>query len=365
MADPTSVPVVPETTPQASPEPAAPTPAQGEHAPSPSAPPDQGVSRESLLDAVQQAVPGLRPSQQQQDDEGGATPAPAAKPDQAAASAAKPDDFSDLSDDIPAEEMAQYRQQTQRRFHKLLGQRNDARQQVEALTGEVGKLKALEPSAQAAESVQKYLRDNDIGRDDFLMLLELGSAMRRGDFRTFYEGVKPYVQLAEEYLGLALPADLHQAVQQGQMTTQAAQQMSRTRMDGALAQSQRLRQQQLFEQNNQMIGRQNLGNAVTAAVASWEQQMKQQDPDYAAKEPLLRQIMWAVVEERGRPQTPEHAVAIAQEAYKRSGEFITRYKPPPRPTMKTPSSTGRTNGAVPEPGSLKEAVQQALERARA
>ena len=93
----------------------------------------------------------------------------------------------------------------------------------------------------------KYLQDNDIGQDDFLLTLELAAAMRRGDFKTFYEGVRPYMQLAEEYLGVQLPQDLQQRVAEGHMTTQAARLFARERMDRMLAESQRVRQAQVYD----------------------------------------------------------------------------------------------------------------------
>jgi hypothetical protein len=168
-----------------------------------------GETHESLLEAVQQAVPELRSSQQQDGTGGsGASPAQVAKPGS--------DADADLPDDPTPEELAKYSQSAKGRVNKLLEQRGKLR-------SEVDRLKVLEPNAQAADQVTKYLRDNDISRDDFLMTLELASAMRRGDFKTFYEGVRPYVKLAEEYLGHSLPPDLQQQVQQGHMTTQAAQ----------------------------------------------------------------------------------------------------------------------------------------------
>jgi hypothetical protein len=84
--------------------------------------------------------------------------------------------------------MARYKDGAKRRVDKLISQRR-------ALKDEVSRLKTLEPSAQAADSVSAYLRENDIGRDDFLLTLDLAAAMRRGDFRTFYEGIQPYVKL--------------------------------------------------------------------------------------------------------------------------------------------------------------------------
>ena len=221
------------------------------------------------------------------------------------------------------------------------------------------------PQAEAAASVQKYLHDNDIGRDDFLLLLELGAAMRRGDFRTFYEGVRPYVNLAEQYLGISLPQDLQQRVQQGQMTVDAARMFQRERMDRGLSESARLKQAQAIDQQQNFAARQNLATNVTNAVNAWEQATQQSDPDYAAKKPLLQDVMWSVVRERGPPPSPEAAIDIAKEAYRRVNEHASRWVPPKRPTSRQPSSTGRTNGALPQASTLKEAVAQAIARTRA
>ena len=46
-------------------------------------------------------------------------------------------------------------------------------------------------------------------------MLDLAAAMRRGDFRTFLEGVTPYVKLAQESLGIQLPSDLQRRSRAG------------------------------------------------------------------------------------------------------------------------------------------------------
>lgn len=361
MAD-DSLPAVDTTTTTPPPAPdaaAAPATSPGEtSAPSPSAPStDQGETRETLLQAVQKAVPELRTSQHEQQDAGGVPLAPAAKTDATAAAAdTKPTD-DDLPDEVTAEELATYHPSAKRRVDKLIEQRR-------TLRADVDRLKGLEPQAQAAESVTKYLKDNDIARDDFLLTLELAAAMRRGDFKTFYEGVRPYMQLAEEYLGVSLPTDLQQRVAEGHMTTQAARMFARERMDRALSESQRVRQAQLHDSAATVTAQTNLANAVRDEVNKWEVTTQAADPDYAAKKAAVMDTMWAVVRERGAPQSPEHAVQIAQESYRRVNERYRSWAPPKRPTSRQPSSMGRTNGAAPEAKSLKEAVQQAVERAR-
>jgi hypothetical protein len=347
---------------QATPSPSTPT---GETtAPSPSAKP--ATSREALLEAVQKAVPDKpRPDQLREGEgAGGASPAPAAKSD---AASHDEEDLSDLSDDPTPQELLEgnFQGGGRRRVKKLLRQRDEARNTAETQRAQIEQLNARMPQAEAAASVQKYLIDNDIGKDDFLLTLELAAAMRRGDFRAFYEGVKPYVDLAEQYLGVSLPQDLQQRVREGHMTTEAARLFARERMDRGLADTARLRTAQRYDQTVQQTAQQNLSAAVVQKVNAWEQATMQSDPDYAAKKPLLQDVMWSVVRERGAPPTPDAAVEIAKEAYRRVNEHSARWAPPKRPTSRQPSSTGRTNGAAPEAKNLKEAVAQAIERARA
>lgn len=334
----------------------------GDTAPPPGAgdtasPPDAGETKESLLEAVQRAVPELRQSQDGTDGDG-ASPAQVADRDRSA------DDDPELPDEITDAEKAKYSQTAKRRIEKLVKQR-------QKMAGEVSRLKTLEPNAQAAEQVRGYLRANDISQDDFLMTLELASAMRRGDFKTFYEGVKPYMKLAEEYLGMSLPPDLQQQVQQGHMTTQAAAMYSKERMDRAMAQTNAARQQMAFQQYQQTSQqtqeqqqRTYLANQVRDTVNAWEQQVMRTDPQYAAKQTAVQDTMWAVVREQGVPQSTDHAVKIANEAYRRVNERYRSWSPQRRPTSRIPSSTGRTAGVSPEPTSLREVVAQARESAR-
>jgi len=317
----------------------------------------QGDVKESLLDAMQDAVPQLRRNADRDDDDG-VSPTRAAR-------TRSVDDDSDLPEEPTPEELAKLSHAAKRRVRKLNSQRMK-------LASEVQRLKAIEPSAQAAEQVTNYLRQHDIGQDDFLLGLELMAAMRKGDFRKFYEGVRPYMKLCEEYLGLALPEDLQQRVQQGHMTTEAAAMFSRERMDRAMAQTNAVRQQaalQQFQQSSavqlQAQQREVLVGQVVTTVNAWEVKIAQKDPDYPAKKAAVQSTMKAVVQEQGPPRSTEHALQIAQEAYRRVNDQYRAWSPRRAATQRTPSSTGRTAGVPsPEPNSLLEAVKFAREGAR-
>lgn len=326
-------------------------------APPPSA--DQGETRETLLEAVTKAVPEFQEQRPGRDarEPSGAPLAPGPQAD-TATQGIRPAD--DLPDEISQEEFSQASPRTRRRIEKLVSERRSLRTEVDQLRSTLG------PGSEAADQVSKYLRDNDISREDFLLTLELAAAMRRGDFRSFYAGVKPYMDLAEQYLGLQLPQDLQQVVQRGEMSPQAAAIFHRERMDRALSDTQRLRQAYTIDQRDTTAAQQQLRDAVGNSVNAWEASVVASDPDYALKKAAVSDTMWSVLRERGNPQTPEQAVAIAQEAYARVNRHYQNWGPPPRrSTSRQPSSTGRFNGAAPEPRNLREAVEMAIDRARA
>src|SRR4029077_9846225 len=128
--------------------------------------------------------------------------------------------------------------------------------------------------------------------------------------------------------------DLQAQVNQGQMTTQAASMYSKERMDKAMAQTNAVRQQAALAQHQQSSSaqleqsrRQVLANQVATTVNNWEAQLARTDPDYGAKQAAVKNMMWAVMRETGTPQSPEHGIQIAQEAYRRVNEQYKAWAP--------------------------------------
>jgi hypothetical protein len=317
-------------------------------APSSSADP-QAESKESLLDHVLKSLPaqGEDPDKLTLPHE--ATPTsdkPSSEPGEAETTETLPD--------LTPEEMARFSSRTRTRIKQLVAERDTARTELTKAQGD----------AQVAHGLREYLSQNDITKEDFSLLIDLGAALRKGDFRSFYAGIRPYVDLAEEALGITLPPDLAQRVQQGHMTTEAARQFSQERMSRQVAESQAQRLNQ--EQTNFLTQTQRdaLGNAVHDTIINWEKQVASADPDYGHKQGLMKDLLWSVIRETGAPQNPQHAVQIANEAYRRVNEQVARFRPPPRATQPSPSSVHRATGVTPEPKSLMEAAMIGLDRAR-
>ena len=302
---------------------------------------DKAESRESLLDVVRKAAP-RKDAQPGPDGERGVS----RSGDSAAPGAQSKDDPGPLTQ----AEMDAYAPRTRRRIDEF-------RAEIKGLKAQIP---ALEAQAKATQELQTFLRQTDIAKEDFGLVLDLAAAMRRGDYRAFLEGVSPYVKLAQESLGIQLPPDLQQAVQGGHMTQDAARYTAQVRSQQQLAQAQLNRVQHETSERVNAEAVQNFQASVSNAVSEWEKGVRRSDPDYARKEPVVRELLHAVVHEVGAPRSPAEAVEIARQAYERANAMASRFVPAPRSTHQVPSSINRVNGAQAQPKSLKEAIHIAL-----
>ena len=324
-----------------------------EHAPTqttdvsaPSSGAEKSETKETLLEAVLKAVKPAEDAEEEEPLAGTSPPSEQAPP---GPDAKGEGDKADLTKDPTTEELAAYNKRTRERVEKLLGERN-----------------AYRAEAEVTQTLRNFLVTNDIAREDFQLTLDLAAAMRRGDFKAFLEGVGPYVQLATQAMGITLPTDLEQEVRAQRMTFDTAAQMSRDRYARALAEQRATRTAQIATAQTTTAQTQHLQRSIESTVASWEQGIRQTDPDYGRKEETVRQLLWSVVNEKGVPTSPEHAVEIAKEAYARANKTFATFAPQRQATRAVPSSVNNraASGARSEPKSMMEAAELGLARAR-
>jgi hypothetical protein len=275
---------------------------------------------------------------------------PATDPKTTATTAADP-----LNADPTDAELAGMVPKTKARVEKLLSERNAARTEIDS----------LKPHAAKWQKMDGYLRKNDLAAEDVNLLLGVGAAMRRGDWKAVHDGMAPYFELSRQHLGLSLPADLQTKVDAGELTGDAAKELSTTRLtnvrlaatvkangDAATAATQR-------EATNRMV------TAVQGAATQWEADAKARDPDYAKKAPTVLRISQAIMAEHGRPTTAAAAIEIANRALEETNRIFAAAKPAPVATKQNPVGAGAVTGGKSEPKSLMEAALMGLERARA
>jgi len=256
-----------------------------------------------------------------------------------------------VTDDLPdptEAELNKLRPETRKRFERLLGQRNQARRD----------LQALEPEIAQHRQLQGYLRVNQLAPDEVNTLLGLGASLRRGDYQSFLSTVTPYVMAAQEALGLRIPKDLQAQVDQGLISTEAAAELSRTRYRAGEAEHRLNTQTQQMVQQSQQ---QTLAR-VQQAVNTWEANTRARDPDYQTKAVAVKRFAQALLQERGPPRDENEAVSLIKAAYDEATQELARIRPAPKPTRAVPSSSqGSTVSASRAPKTMKEAALAALQ----
>lgn len=322
---------------------AAPSPASTPDAPAASSPAPDATPASStgepdlkagLLAAVKKAV---EPKTEAAPTDGSVQ----AKPAEDASSS----DPEDLPENVTPEEVKNYSPKAQKRIQKLIQEREGFRSQVQEI-----------------EPYREFMQEHDLSTEDLAFGLQAIAAVRKGDYEGFLKQVSPIIQLCLEYTGRSLPPDLQDQVKQGRIAPDVAVNMTKQRYDLGNAQ-QRLER---YEQEQAVQYEENFRQANRSAVASWEQSIKQSDPDYARKLDVAKAYVASIRAEYGDPQSPDDAVAIAKEAYRRADVAMKAAQPTRAPTQMSPSGVQRPSNpsAVAAPRTLMEAAMQGLERAR-
>jgi hypothetical protein len=316
-------------------------------------PPDAPVDdRAGLLAAVQKVV--------QAEPKNPAGEGSAAAPDGSSTNETKTDPQAEaqaaaLEADPTEDELKALAPKTKARIEKLLDQRRAARQEVEA----------LKPQAAKWQQMEGYLTRHDLAAEDANTLLGIGAALRRGDFKTFVEGVGPYWVLAHEALGLSVAPDLRAKVDAGEMSEDAAKQLTATRIANSRLQGQVKANTEAATAQRAEVEHARTAQAVGSAIAEWEAGIKARDPDYAKKAAAVEEEAQLLIKAHGHVKSVEEGLKIAQQAYDRINRLFAAGRPTPAPSQRQPSGARAVNGARAEPKSMMEAAQAALDRMRA
>lgn len=315
--------------------------------------PTKGDDRSELLKIAQDAVKPKDETGDKEPDEpeakGGPAPAkPDEKPD--AATQKVEDKDKDKLPEITEDEIKGYDRRSQKRIRQLIAEKKEL----------AAKLSTLEPTATVGQEFQSFIETHKLSNEDTNLLLNVGAALKRGDFEAFLKGVMPYVQIAQEATGAKLPADLQAKVDEGMIDAELAREHARLRAAKDTLQG----RVQESEQDRQAREAQDFQVAVRAAVTDWEARIRQTDPDYAAKQGTVLQFSKAIAMDKGPPRTVAEAVKLAQDAYEEANKLFGTFKAPVQPTRPSPSSGSQVaTSASPEPRNLMEAALAGLRKA--
>jgi hypothetical protein len=227
------------------------------------------------------------------------------------------------------------------RFKKLIAQRNEYRAGHEQFN-----------------KIQGYLVENGLTGEEAAEGFEVMALLKR-DPEAAWAKLKPIVQNLLVVTGNVLPDDLKSRIQRGEITRDAAMEMSRLR-----AGQQTLTQQQEFDRQRQAQAQAiQEQQAVKAEVGNWEMAIRTRDPDFDAKYDVIEGQVLRLQRTEGMPRTPTEAKAQLDRAYEAANRVFASSQP--RKPERKPVTGGRVAGTPrAEPTSMEEVVRRALEGTR-
>jgi hypothetical protein len=217
----------------------------------------------------------------------------------------------------------------------------------------LGKVKTYEQDATRYRHVQSYLDNNGVSAEEAADALHV-AALAKTNPAQAWESVRPWVEKLLIASGNVLPPELAQRVDAGELSRDAALEVSRSR-----AQVQSFEVQRTFEQQRQARqAAEAQASSIVSTAEAWEADRQTKDPNFAAKvEPLQREIAYLHATE-GKPTTPEGVKDQLTRAYKAVND---RYVPPvPKvvPRAVRPVTGGQVSGnARQAPNSILDIVR--------
>lgn len=266
-----------------------------------------------------------------------ASPADSAETTDPSAEGAKADDADDFSD-VPFNQHPRWKQ--------ILTQRNEARSKAET----------FKQDAEQYQKVQTFIDDHGLTANeaaDFLVV----AALAKLDPPAAWEAAKPFFQKLVVAAGVVLPPDIKQMVDAGQMSREAAAEVSKARAQVASVQAKQQWETQRTTQRQTVSTRE----AFTQAGEKWVADRRSKDPNFGKKEQLVAEKVTWLQRSEGYPKTPEEWTTQLAKAYKLANASLTpTVLPAPSPrTQPRPVTNGTVAAdARPKPNSLIDIVRQ-------
>lgn len=229
------------------------------------------------------------------------------------------------------------------------------------MVAERDRLKQLKEPAENYQRLTEYMESNRLTPEEVAEGFQI-MALMKNDPANARQILEQKMQGLQQFDPNYMPPDLQQEVDSGAITPERAQEMAQLRAQGNMSQfqAQQAKQQAEHErQQGQTLRQQQQGQQLANAVNQWENELQSKDADYAQKAPWVRDRLRALMQEKGKPQDPDSAVQLAQQAYKDVNERLKPLsKQNKRPSKPTPS--GGSSKTNKEPTTLDEAIDQAI-----
>lgn len=231
------------------------------------------------------------------------------------------------------------------RFKALIEQRNGLRE-----------------DATRYRNVQTFIDDNGLTGEEAANIL-VSAAKAKTDPVACLNEIRPWLQKLLIAAGEVLPDDLAARVQSGDLTHEAAIELSR-----ANARVNSVTATQSFQQQQAAVRAHSEREAAKQQVAaSWENDRKLKDPNFETKYPLILKELKLIQYDEGKPDTPRGVQEQLERAYKAANES---FRPPvaavaPARKPIRPVTGGQVNGAAQGKPETTLDIVRAARQARA
>jgi hypothetical protein len=226
--------------------------------------------------------------------------------------------------------------------------------------------KEFQQDAIRYRNVERFLADNGLASDEAHTALSIAALAKVDPAKAWVE-IRPWLQNLLVAAGEVLPEDLRGKVQAGEMSQDAALEVSRARARSASDEARRGFDAQRADRDRAAEA----GRAIVEEVGSWEADRRRRDPNFEAKLPdLEREIAW-IKSKEGLPKSRAEVRAQLDKAYKAVNERVRAAAPNPaappakRPALR-PITGGQAQGQqLSEVKSTMDVVQRVLAKRKA
>jgi len=279
----------------------------------------------------------------------GSSSGPDQKKTEAADESEEPEEEGDPGKDDPKE--AEPKAEDEKvPFHNHPRWKEVTRQKQEA----EAKAAELQPRAEQFDKIDTYLRESQLGDQDFVRGLEIMRMIKMEPEKALQALDSIRANLGQ-FLGETLPEDLAEEVNDGILPENRAKELAKTRAQAKTAQEQaQLSQQQAMQREQaRMVAE------VQQSVAQWEQAQVASDPDWSKKSMFIEakvRAEAAIKPPANKLEAIEMLKRAKSEVDKALGAFVP--KPKPQQSMRSSGSSVTSN---PQPKSFADAVRLAIE----
>lgn len=201
------------------------------------------------------------------------------------------------------------------------------------------KAKSNEQDAIRYRNVETFLRDNDLNDQEAANALKLAGLAKHSPVQA-WEAIKPWVTDLLVAAGEILPDDLKQRVANGELTPDAAIEVSRARA----AKNSVVTAREADTRRAQNSETAALATRIRTAAQSWEDNRTRKDPNFADKKQALLEKVVYLQSTEGVPNTEQGVRDQLNKAYKAVNESFRPAQQPERRPEKRPVTGGQVAG---------------------